>query len=249
MRINLRDLTNHVSTIALSALTAHSSCASAILSYHIAMTSALSVAAHRAIETNKPLAVPLSMPSPPLFYLLLFTPQAALLSHVCSLLAQQKSLAASLRSSNTPIPSSFSSTLNSHLLDTGNLLWRQRAFASDNTARGCLLPAASVDALQAFAAMIDADASLAGLFMLSWHPVLSSLSHAAFVELENQNGGPEVSIRHVGPVSERSLVRLGSEGGVVLGWRDVRSWLLRWLREHGLGGVKELIQAAFKNAV
>lgn len=139
-------------------------------------------------------------------------------------------------------------------MDTCNLLWRSRAFATaDANARACLLPEASIAALRQYAPRIDRDASLAGLFGLSWHPLLGSMARAAFLEMESEmadkDGVGELEVTHEGPVSQRSLVVLANDGGVQVEWKEYRGKVLDWMEERGIGGVKGLIFAALKNAM
>jgi centromere protein I len=252
MRTSLRELTNHISTIALSALTASESPASSVLAYYIAVTNSLSNAVSHAVDTNKSITVPVSIPTPETFYLLLFTPSPHILSQLCGLLAQLKQLLEALLRSNNTLPEALSRTLNGYLMDSCNLLWRSRAFATtDANARACLLPDASIAALRDHSPRVDRDASLAGLFGLPWHPVLGSMARVAFLELESEraeDGEVELEVRHEGPVSQRSLVVLANEGGVRVEWKEYRGKVLDWLEERGMGGIKGLIFAALKNA-
>lgn len=253
VRAGLKSLDLRVSTIALSALSTHESTASPILIYYTSTTNALSSALSRASDASKPLTLPIiSLPPPEIFYLLLFTPNAHTLSSLCTLLTTLKLLLERLIRQNTPIPESLPRSLNAYLMDTCNLLWRSRAFVSaDQNAQACLLPDSSIGALREYVDGVDREANLAGLFGVPWHPSLSSLAHAAFVELEeaNASAGAERGPMHEGPVSQRSLVVLANEGGVDVSWREYRVKVLEWCEERGLGGIKSLILAVVKNAL
>ena len=52
--------------------------------------------------------------------------------------------------------------------------------------------------------------------------------------------------RHAGPVTQRSLARLGREGGVRVGWREYRVLVLEWLGGVGVGGIGELGAATMR---
>lgn len=55
-----------------------------------------------------------------------------------------------------------------------------------------------------------------------------------------------IRARHAGPVTQRSLVQLGREGGVKVDWRAYRVAVLEWLEGMGAGGVRELGGATMK---
>ena len=103
--------------------------------------------------------------------------------------------------------------------DTCNLLFRSRAFnTTDAHALGCLVPPTLTTALSNYTAALEPPQPLTGLFSLSQHPALIVLSIAAFREIEaaaeEKEGEHSVVVRHAGPVTQKSLVTLGREGGI-----------------------------------
>lgn len=59
-------------------------------------------------------------------------------------------------------------------------------------------------------------------------------------------GENEVHVRHAGPATQKSLLVLGREGGVVVGWKDYRLAVLSWLETRGLGGLGEFMGCTMK---
>jgi centromere protein I len=57
----------------------------------------------------------------------------------------------------------------------------------------------------------------------------------------------EIQIRHAGPVTQRSLVQLGKEGGLKLSWPNYRLGVLRYLEGRGVLGVGELMYNTLKH--
>jgi centromere protein I len=55
-----------------------------------------------------------------------------------------------------------------------------------------------------------------------------------------------VRIRHAGPITQKTLITLGKEGGVKVDWKEYRVHVLRWLEGMGVGGVRELGGATMK---
>jgi centromere protein I len=55
---------------------------------------------------------------------------------------------------------------------------------------------------------------------------------------------------HTGPVGEKSLALLKKEGGVGVDWEGANGYkvfVLQWLNERGLGGIKSLMFATVTN--
>jgi centromere protein I len=55
---------------------------------------------------------------------------------------------------------------------------------------------------------------------------------------------------HTGPVGEKSLALLKKEGGVGVDWEGANGYkvfVLQWLNERGLGGIKDLMFATVTN--
>jgi len=144
-----------------------------------------------------------------------------------------------------PYPRAHVAHFNGFLMDICNLLWRSRAFnTTDAHALGCLLPAATLSALTTYAQ--SHSYSLPTLFSLSHNPSLAALSIAAFRDMEDAQADGGVTVRHAGPVSQRSLGRLREEGEVRVGWAEYRMGVLRWLAGRGVSGVGELMGVTMK---
>ncbi|KAI9802840.1 MAG: hypothetical protein M1833_001439 [Piccolia ochrophora] len=195
--------------------------------------------------------LPLPPPSPLLTSLILFHPSLTTLSTLCSLLSTYKTNYTSSTSSS----STNRHTLNTLLIDTCNLLWRNRALTTaDPAALGCLAPPTILPSLRAH---VDARAlALPTLFSLSHSAVLAAFSIACFRELEDdavdaEAGDPAehrvpIRTRHAGPITQRSLESLARDGGARVGWQEYRVGVLRWLEERGAGGVAELMRCTMR---
>lgn len=128
-------------------------------------------------------------------------------------------------------------------MDTCNLLFRSRAFnAADGHALGCLISPPVVASLSTYTSGLDPPQPLTSLFSLSYNPNLSALSIAAFREVEDAAEDKQpgsVAVRHAGPITMKSLVQLGREGGVRMGWKEYRVLVLRWLEGVGVNGIAD----------
>lgn len=137
-------------------------------------------------------------------------------------------------------------------MDICNLLWRSRAFNRiDPNALGCLLPPAVLPHLADYTSSLKPPYLLNTSFSLSFHSVLAGLSNAAMREIEEEEiaaaqGEKQVRVRHAGPVTQKSLLVLAREGGVVVGWKDYRLAVLTWLEKRGLRGLAEFMGCTMK---
>jgi centromere protein I len=287
LKHHLHALQSHISTISLTALLTDPNSASSILTYYTAATATTLVHAARH-------SLPIPIPAPEEYYLLLFPSSPATLSRLCGLLAQLKRLLelsrGAVAAAARPDPPAAerraraTADLNAYLLDTCNLLWRSRAFSGGaaggggddsggggagaggggggGVARDCLVPAATVAGLQRWLPRAGGGPSAGGAahslpaaFGLPAHPLLASLARAAFRDLERRRLGDRAAAggewaaapRLEGPASQRALVALAAEGGVSVDWREYRVWVVGWLAERGLAGVRELVFAAMKD--
>ena len=196
-------------------------------------------------------------PSPKTIYLLAFlSPTAFTLSCLTSTLATYKvnfeeCIAKQHATDADPeYPRPYVNEFNGFLMDICNLIWRSRAFNTiDTNALGCLLPVSAYPALRRYTENSNPPYALQGLFSLSYHPALAALSIAALREIEDhavEEQGDEITERHAGPVTQRSLAILGQNGGIRLGWSDYRLEVLQWLAARGVEGVKELMFRTMK---
>jgi centromere protein I len=105
--------------------------------------------------------------------------------------------------------------------------------------------------LNNYISVIDREYSIGTAFGFSNYAWLASMSAAAWRALEEREitkeGYDKSSIRyHQGPVSQRSLEVLKRKGGVSVDWDGANGYkvfVLNWLAERGLGGVRELMFA------
>jgi centromere protein I len=188
-----------------------------------------------------------------LVYTLFFSPGISTLSRLCAVLATYKrafesavTQPASPSAGDSPAeayPKEYVSHFNGFLMDVCNCLWRSRAFnTGDVNALGCLLPAEVGGRLAAYVAGLDTGLQLSSLFNLSYSPVLALQSITYLRELEDKADEERgLSARHAGPVTQKSLLQLGRDGGVEMAWAAYRLGVLRYLEDAGVGGVSELM--------
>lgn len=206
--------------------------------------------------------VRITTPPSALVYSLHFTTSLAILSRLCAILAHYKRAFETAMSkpvaSSSPTnpgqsqeayPKDYVNHFNGFLMDICNCLWRSRAFnTSDTNALGCLLPSNITPILNSYVSSLDTGLSLQSLFSLSYSPVLCNLSISFLRELEDKaNNGTGVAIRHAGPVTQKSLIVLGKEGGLELTWPQYRLGVLKYLEDKGVRGVGELMYNTMKH--
>lgn len=205
----------------------------------------------------------IELPPPPLVYGLLFSGSLASLSRLCAVLAAYKRGFEAAMATRAARPGAgagpgagsridalaydraYVNTYNGFLMDMCNCFWRARAFSdADANAHGCMLPRATVSALTAYVPAVDKAFALASLFSLSHAPVLCLQSIRRVRELEDAAMEADRSIRarQAGPVTQSSLGRLATAGGMRLSWQEYRIGVLETLSERGLPGVTELLK-------
>ena len=64
--------------------------------------------------------------------------------------------------------------------------------------------------------------------------------------IDGAEDAPPISLRHAGPVSQRSLAALGQDGGIKAGWAEYRLNVLQWLGDRGAVGIGELMFCTMK---
>lgn len=197
-------------------------------------------------------AVRIITPPAELIYTIYFTPSLSSNTRLCSILASYKRAFEYVTSAKTadvgmqPYPKEDINHFNGFLMDICNCIWRSRAFnKSDTNALGCLLPVEATTALATYVSSLDTSISLAGLFSLSYSPVLCQIAISYVRELEDNEDG--IDIRHAGPVSQGSLKQLSLDGGLVLSWADYRLGVLQYLENSGVAGVGELMYNTMKH--
>ncbi|PSR80116.1 Mis6-domain-containing protein [Coniella lustricola] len=216
-----------------------------------------------AIYTHSSLLRALQITVPPtlLIYTVQFSTSLATVSRLCALLtAYKQACAESMANATRKLGPAYDkkqvSTFNGFLMDICNCLWRGKAFTkTDTTSRGCLVPDAVVAVLTGYVASLtesgaSSEMTLAGLFSMSYSPVLSlqALDYVRMRE-EQEDLDVELRARHAGPVTQRSLAQLARKGGLELSWHEYRLGVLRYLEAREMKGVPELMYSTMKNLV
>lgn len=202
----------------------------------------------------------ISIPPATLIYTLFFSSSLAVLSRLCTILSSYKQgfqAAMAVKVSKRPgAPAVNSSTydaeyvnrFNGFLMDICNCVWRMRAFTdSDPNAAACLVSRWHVRLFHNYVDSLGSELSVPSLFGLSHSPVLSLQAILTMRDLEDEaleNGA--LAVRHPGPVTQGSLVRLREGGGLSLSWQDYRISVLQRLEDHGFVGVPDLMRNTMK---
>lgn len=240
----MRELTDHVSTLHVSAL-ASSAATSPILRFYELLSSISPPS-----RMSRGQAPSLLLPPPQAIYLLGFNYTLDSLSRLCAILATYKLTFEEGIKVSIRYPNDVTARFNGYLMDFCNMLWRSRAFTTaDANSTGCLCPERLVASLRTYVAAVDHEYSISALFGLSQNPLMSALSLKAFQELEDVaavNGKPDLA-RHVGPTSQRTLAALEKEGGLRVSWKEYRIRVLNWLDGKGIPGVRELMFVTMKD--
>lgn len=196
----------------------------------------------------------IELPHKLIIYMLFFSDSLAIVSRICNVLASLKrgfeTAMTTKRDGSGKIDSrtydrTYVNLYNGFLMDICNCLWRTRAFSdSDPNAQGCLIPRATVASLTTYVPNVDKSFSLAMIFGLSHSPVLclQSILRVRAAEDEAMANGKTIRIRHAGPVTQTSLTKLSTGGGLRLSWQDYRIGILEALASNGLPGVAELLK-------
>lgn len=200
--------------------------------------------------------VRIELPPGSLIYTLFFSSCLANKSRLCYILACYKrgfeaAMATRTRSDGTfridalSYDRAYVNLYNGFLMDICNCLWRARAFSDAETnAHGCMVPRPTIDALTSYVSTVDRSFTLASLFGLSHGPTICYQSIQRVRELEDGEleKGATIRARHAGPVTQASLVRLATSGGLNLSWQDYRINVLTSLSDKGLPGIAELLK-------
>jgi centromere protein I len=241
------DLATHVSTLSMSLLlslapgTGHSLISSVLTFYEVLST------------VSKPHAVPIILPPMRLVYLLLQDASPTTFSRVCGIIGSYKQ---AFDEHPKPVkdhyPTHVTDSLNWCLRDIYHLIWISRALVTtDQRAVGFHCDTALRTQLNDHLHGLDREYAIGAAFLLSNYAWMASMSAAAWRAMEereiNQEGFDKDNIRyHQGPVSQRSLEVLKRKGGVSVDWDGAggyKVFVLEWMAQRGLGGVKELMFA------
>lgn len=234
------DLSQHVAVLAQSAISSANSSSNSVLTFY-----EKSASAAKASIVSGTSCIPIILPPPSLIYNVAMTPSLTTLSRISALLATYKTALETQIKSTTSFHADSTKILNGYLMDICNLLWRSRALTtSDTNSFGCLCPDPVTAELTSYISRINRDYALPRSFDFSHNPLIASLSQTAFAEFEKRDGK---EARHLGPLTQSSLVALGNEGGVRVSWKEYRVMMLHWLEERGLDGFKMLMFATMKD--
>jgi centromere protein I len=241
------NLTAHVSTITTSLLLSMPQnqgqpLISAILSFYELLSA-----------SSKPHIVPIILPPMHLIYLLTQHASPATFSRVCGIIGSYK---LAFDQHPKPVkeyyPTHVTDALNWCLRDIYHLLWISRALVkADQKALGLHCDPALRSKLNDYLNGVDREYVIGAAFGLSNNSLLASLSAAAWRVTEereiSKEGYDKSSIRyHQGPVSQRSLEVLKRKGGVSVDWdgaNGFKVFVLNWLAERGMSGIRELMFA------
>lgn len=245
------DLIEHVHTLALAISQSSPTNTTAA---HLAILDFIQVTATITAHPNMLQSPRLTIPRPSLVYLLHFSPSLAVVCSLCDVVATYKRGLGTIMARSSELSAGDSARIklfNGFLMDMCNCLWRVRAFSStDTNAQGCHVAPAVVDALAAYAAVVDPDTPLASMFGLSHSPVLCLQSLECVRELEDlelaETDGDPLRERHGGPVTQKSLAALRNRGGLNLTWQDYRLAVLHHLEERGFVGIPQLMYNTMK---
>ena len=195
-------------------------------------------------------STPMALPSPKILYNTLFNATLQDISSVCASLAIYKTAFEMRHNLGFHYSKDVVDRFNGNLMNVCNVIWRSRAFlgrGADAHSRMCSESLAKE--LQAYLAHIDLDYSLSFLFGLSHNPTLAALSAASTRALEDRADRPEepLTVRHEGPVTQRSLAKLTDDGGLDVSWHSLRDENLKYLESHGVYGIKTLMYVTIKD--
>lgn len=247
---SIADLQDHVDNLALTISQTSTSNTTAA---HHAIIDFYEVTATITAHPNILKSLRLTIPPPSLVYILHFSPSLAVVSRLYDVVATYKRALQTIThylSELSPLSHAGLKIFNGFLMDICNCLWRLRAFsATDTNAQACRVAAPVVDALEAYAAVVDPDTPLTIMFDVSHSPVLCLQSLECVRELEDielaETDG-DLRERHGGPVTPKSLVALRNRGGLNLAWKEYRLAVLSHLEERGFVGVPNLMYVAMK---
>ncbi|KAL7931174.1 Mis6 domain-containing protein, partial [Trichoderma chlorosporum] len=198
----------------------------------------------------------IELPPSELIYTFLFSGSVTTISRLCDILACYKKgfeMAMSTKARNDgssridalSYDRAYVNLYNGYLMDICNCFWRSRAFSdADTNSHGCMIPRPTVSKLTSYVSSVDKTFSLPSLFSLSYSPVLCLQSIHSVRDLEDAAIASDSSIRtrHAGPVTQASLAKLTTSGGIPLSWQEYRIEVLRSLAEKNLGGIAELLK-------
>lgn len=197
--------------------------------------------------------IPIVLPPMHLVYLLAQSPSTTTLSRVCGIIGAYK---VAFDQHPKPVkdyyPASVTDSLNFCLRDLYNLLWVSRALnVVEQKSVGLYCDPSLRSSLKDYLSGLDREYAIGSAFGLSNNAWLASTSAAAWRAMEEREiereGYDRTGIRyHQGPVSQRSLEVLKRNGGIGVDWDGAMGYkvfVMNWLAERGLGGIRQFMFA------
>jgi hypothetical protein len=89
------------------------------------------------------------------------------------------------------------------------------------------------------------DLSLNGLFSLTHSTIFALLSAQCLQHLEDQQAS-DIDSRHAGPITSKSLLGLGGDGGLRIDFRAFKIANLEYLKLRGLDGIHDMMYSTMK---
>lgn len=244
-RVPLEDLVSHVSTVSTSLLlslplpyTANTPLLSSILTFYTTLST-----------SSSPKRIPIILPTPHLSYLFAQTPSSTVLSRIAAIYANYKH---AFDKHPTPISSYYptvtTSAFNSYLRDLYNMLWASKALQPIDKSIAFFCSPSLRDQLNSYLSSLDHEYAVGIAFGLSHNALVASMSAAAWwaleeAEIERQGYDREAVNWHKGPVTQHSLETLEKNRGVGVPLLEYKKFVLDWLAERGIDGVRELMYA------
>jgi centromere protein I len=202
--------------------------------------------------STKPHIIPIILPPMRLVYHLVQSSSADVVSRICGIIGNYKQ---AFDEHPKPVkhyyPSEVTDELNWCLRDIYNLFWVARSLAVvDQKSVGMYCNPSLRSSLNDYLSKLDREYAIGHAFGLSHNAWLASMSSAAWHALEEREIDREEYDRgsikwHRGPVSQQSLAVL-KNGGVNVDWEGTHGYkvfVLNWLAERGLDGLRELMFA------
>jgi centromere protein I len=202
--------------------------------------------------SSKPHVIAILLPPMHLVYHLIQSSSTAIVSRICGIVSNYKeAFDAHPRPVKHYYPNEVTDGLNWCLRDIYNLFWVARGLAvAENKSVGMYCDPALRSSLNEYLVGLDPEQTIGLMFNLSNNAWLSAMSSAAWHTLEEReidraNFDRSNVQRHADPVSQQSLAALRN-AGVDVDWEGANGYkvyVLNWLAERGLEGLRKLMFA------
>ncbi|KAF3036684.1 hypothetical protein E8E12_004618 [Didymella heteroderae] len=202
--------------------------------------------------SSKPHIIPILLPPMHLVYYLMQSSSADVASRICGIIGSYKqAFDAHPRPVKHYYPSEVTDGLNWCLRDVYNFFWVARGLAvAEQKSVGMYCHTVLRSSLDTYLSGLGQGYTIGRIFNLSYNAWLTSMSSAAWRALEEQEiqrqGRNRANIKaQNGPVTQQSLESL-RDGGISVDWDGANGYkvfVLHWLADRGLGGLRELMFA------